>query len=66
MATCEKKPYPTEWAARVALRAVGRTYAARGRSGPRGVHLCQRCGGGTWHLTSSKGQAALWRRTWTT
>jgi len=63
VATCDKKPYATEWAARIALRAVGRRYTAQGRSAPRGVHLCLKCGGGTWHLTSSKGQTAPWRRT---
>lgn len=30
--TCDKKPYPTEWTARVALRAVGRIYTAQGLS----------------------------------
>lgn len=61
MVACDKKPYPTQWRAEVALRACARRARQRGRPEPTGTYLCRHCR--RWHLTSkSKSQTPPWDR----
>jgi hypothetical protein len=59
MANCLKSSFPTELAARTALRAVARRRTAEQAPREVAVHPCRDCG--AWHLTS-KVAALDWGR----
>lgn len=60
MAVCDKKPYPTQLQATLALRAIARRARQRGRPEPTGTYLCH-CR--RWHLTSkSNSQKPPWAK----
>lgn len=59
MADCSKVSFPTELAARSALRAIVRHRRPKQSRREVAVHPCQRCG--AWHLTSNV-KALRWGR----
>ena len=50
MSECSKIPYTSRWIALAAMRAIARSRATRGLTGPSGTYFCSSCR--RWHLTS--------------
>jgi len=58
MATCMKRPFPNEWAARLAVRKIRRRIEGRGLGLPTGIHWCATCM--AWHVTSKRQTGTPW------
>ena len=61
MPGCAKIPYPTRFAAELALRAIKQRCENSGQKAPTGAYLCGPCR--RWHLTSkSTSQIPPWAK----